>query len=356
MSRALIPAYLRRQSLAVSMMALAVLVAVSTLLFLAELLGDVADGELLATTLPEMLLLRLPEALLLAGPLALLIGLLMAFGELAQGEEFTILRSSGFRPLDLLSVILQLAAIWAGLMLFVSGWAAPWSEQRQADLIERAADDLLVASIRPGQFQTLGGGRLTLYVQRADFDAGRFEGLFVQFLNGDRVEVVAAESGRLIRDPKTGRRMLALDNGVHVGHQVSGALLPMRRIDFGRNEIELPLGDVPEPGDRLRRMNLTELFNSKSAPMRAALHERLVPAWIVLLLAPLVLPVTLSGRRGRRFGIAVVAMAAYLLYSNTANVLLAQVTRGLDLLALFGLHGLAALLAVAITWGWWRRW
>jgi len=43
-------------------MTLAVLVAVSLLLFLAEALGEVADGRLLASTLFESLLLRLPSA------------------------------------------------------------------------------------------------------------------------------------------------------------------------------------------------------------------------------------------------------------------------------------------------------
>ena len=349
--------YIRREALGVCLMTLAVLMAISLALFLAEMLGDLADGELLLSTLAELLLLRLPEAVLLTAPLALVVGLLMSLGELAQGEEFSVMRSAGLAPGRLLRVVLALAAMWAAGLLLVSGWVAPWAEQRSARIAERMADDLLLASIRPGQFQTLGGGKLTVYVRAADLEAGRLEGLFVHFINDDQVEVIAAESGQIFQRPGAGERVLSLSDGVHLGHAAASAGLPMRRIAFERNDIELPLAGQASPDDPTRRRFLPGLLVDSSSAARLELQRRLMPSIVCAVLALFVLPITLSGARGRRFGIVLVAVAVYLVYSNTANLMLVRAPPGSGAWpGVWLVHAAVLLLAVFPVASWWRRW
>src|SRR6056297_1160945 len=285
--------YIRREALGVCLMTLAVLMAISLALFLAEMLGDLADGELLLSTLAELLLLRLPEAVLLTAPLALVVGLRMSLGELAQGEEFSVMRSAGLAPGRLFRVLLVLVSIWSVGLLLISGWAAPWAEQRSARIAERMADDLLLASIRPGQF-----------------------------------EVIAARSGQLFQRPETGERVLSLRDGVHLGHAVGAAGLPMRRIGFQRNDIQLPLMREQAPDDPIRRRFLPELLGDSTPGAGLELQRRLMPSIISAVLALFVLPITLSGSRGRRFGTVLVAVAIYLIYSNVANLVLARAAPG----------------------------
>jgi len=349
--------YIRREALGVCLMTLAVLMAISLALFLAEMLGDLADGELLLSTLAELLLLRLPEALLLTAPLALVVGLLMSLGELAQGEEFSVMRSAGLAPARLFRVVLALAMIWAAGLLLVSGWLAPWAEQRSARIAERMADDLLFASIRPGQFQTLGGGRLTVYVRAADLERGRLEGLFIHFTNEDQVEVIAAESGRLLQRPDTGERLLSLRDGVHIGHVVEASGLPMRRIAFERNDIQLPLAADHSPENPSRRRFLPELLADSSGAAGIELQRRLMPSIICAVLALFVLPITLSGARGSRYGTVLVAVVVYLVYSNIANLMLMRAVPGPGAWpGIWPLHAAALLLAIVPLASWWRRW
>lgn len=356
-NRCKLAGYIRRESLGVCLMALAVLMAISLALFLAEMLGDLADGELLLSTLVELLLLRLPEALLLTAPLALVVGLLMSLGELAQGEEFSVMRSAGLAPARLLRVVLALAVIWAVGLLLVSGWVAPWAEQRSARIAERMADDLLLASIRPGQFQTLAGGKLTVYVRAADLEAGRLEGLFVHFTNGEQVEVIAAESGRLFQRPGTGERVLSLRDGVHLGHALAAGGLPMRRIAFQRNDIQLPLAVDESPDDASRRRSLPALLGDSSSAAGLELQRRLMPSITCAILALFVLPITLSGSRGSRFGTVLVAVVVYLVYSNTANLMLVRASPGSGAWpGIWPLHVAALLLATVPVVSWWRRW
>lgn len=355
--RSRLAGYLGREALGVCLMALAVLMAISLALFLAELLGDLADGKVLVSTLVELLLLRLPEALLLVAPLALVVGLLMSMGELAQGEEFSVMRSAGLEPGRLAGVILGLALAWAGGLLLVSGWAAPWAEQRSARIAERMADDLLLASIRPGQFQSMGGGKLTVYVRSADMENGLLRGLFVQFANDDRVEVIAAESGRLFKRPVTGARVLRLYDGVHVGHRDGGDGLPMRRIEFERNDIQLPLPRDDESGDPGRRSYLPALLAEGTPAAGLELQRRLMPSIISIVLALFALPITLTGSRGRRFGVVLLAVVIYLVYSNAASLVLVRLGPASGAWpGIWPLHALALALAMIPLVRWWRRW
>lgn len=349
--------HIRRQALGVSMMTLAVLMAISVALFLAEMLGDLADGELLVSTLGELLLLRLPEAFLLTAPLALIVGLLMSLGELAQGEEFNVMRAAGFSPARLFRVVVMLALAWSVVLVLVSGWVAPWAEQRSAQIAERMADDLLLASIRPGQFQSLGGGKLTVYVRTADLEVGHLEGLFVHFVNADQVEVIAAKSGRLLQRPETGDRILSLRDGVHLGHLAAASALPMRRITFERNDIQLPLGREQGSNDPLKRRFLPDLIGAPAPAAGLELQRRLMPAIITAVLSVFALPITLSGARGKRFGTVLVAVVIYLVYSNVANLLLASAApSAAGWPGVWPLHASALALAMIPLVLWWRRW
>lgn len=349
--------YVRREAFAVCLMALAVLMAISLVLFLAEMLGDLAEGKLLVSTLVELLLLRLPEALLLTAPLALVVGLLMSLGELAQGEEFSVMRAAGLAPARLFRVVLSLALAWATVLLLVSGWLAPWAEQRSQRIAEDMAEDLLLASFRPGQFQTLGGGKLTVYVRSADPESGRLQGLFVHFTHADQVEVIAAESGRLFERPSTGKRVLSLRDGQHLGHPAEAGGRPMRRIVFARNDIQLPLARDTAPDDPARRQYLPGLLADPSSPAGLELQRRLMPSIISAVLALFVLPITLAGARGTRFATVLVAVAVYLVYSNAANLMLARAGSDADAgPGIWPLHALALLLAMIPLTSWWRRW
>lgn len=353
----ILTAYLQRQALGGCLMALAVLMAVVMALFMAELLGDLAEGKVLHSTLLQLFLLRLPEAVLLTAPLALVVGLLMSLGELAQGEEMSALRAAGMTAARLLAVVASVAVLWAVLLLMVAGWLSPWAQARSDALADSMAEELLYASVRPGQFQSLGGGRLTVYARAVDSDAGRLDEVFLQFRNDERIEAVTAASGRLIRMPDSGRRVLSLHDGVHVGYQADGSGLPMRRIEFARNDIELPIGAQSVAGDPLGRIPLHRLLGGRDDQAGIELQRRLAPALISLALALFALPVTLSSRRGGRFGIALLALLAYLAYGNGVQLLLARMEAAASAGAgSWLLHAVALMAALAIAAYWWRRW
>lgn len=350
--------YLRRETFVVCGMALAVLAAIMLALFLAELMGDVADGEVFAATVLELLALRIPEAVVMAAPLALVVGLLMGFGELAQAGEFIVMRAAGLRPQVMLMVVAMLALLWSVAVLIVSGWGMPVANERSAALAEHSADELLLAGIRPGRFESFGAGRLTIYARKVDARERRLEGVFVHFASPDRTEVISARHGVLFEHPETGRQVLSLRDGTHLGHALVPEGRPFRHLRFARNDIELPVGQGAGEDEPARTMNLPELAGAvNQRALRIELLERLVPAIASLVLAVFALPVTLVSSRGSRFGIVLVAVAIYLVYTNTANVVLVRAAAGSVAPELVWLVHLAALItALATLLMWWRRW
>lgn len=338
-------------------MALTVLMAIVIALFFAELLGDLADGEILPSMLARFLLLRLPEAMLLTAPLALVVGLLMSLGELAQEEEMSAMRAAGFSAGGMFSVVLGIAGVWAVVLVLVAGWVSPWADARSAALAENMAEELLYTRVRAGQFESLGAGRLTIYAQAVERDAQRLDDVFLQFRSDEWIEVVTAATGHLLRDPDSTLQYLSLHDGVHVGYQIDGTGLPLRLIEFDRNDILLPIGSRATAQSPLRQEALHRLLFAEQREARIELQRRLSPALTALALAVFALPVCLTGGRGSRFGIALVALATYLAYANGVQLLLARLeTAQAAWPGAWLLHALAWSVALAVAIYWWRRW
>lgn len=350
--------HLWRESLGVCLMSLLVLLAVTLALFLAELLGDVAEGAVVGSTVFQLLLLRLPEAILLVAPLALLIGLMMSFGEFAQSRQFTVMRASGVGPGMIMRLVVMLAVVWASGLLLVGGWVAPWASRQSDAIAERIADDLVLAGLRPGQFQPLHSTGLTIYVERIDSDTMGMQGVFLHYRGAQGVEVITARRAVLGLHPESGDRLLRLYEGTHLGHADNRSGLPLRRVEFARNDIALPRRSGRENGDGLDQVPLPGLLAGDDPGSTIALNRRLAPVIVSMVLALLALPATLADARASRFGIVLVAVVVYLVYGNTVNFLLIRAGRaGTDVVAAVGAAHLLALgVAVAALLTWWRRW
>lgn len=334
-------------------MALAVLLAVTVALFLAELLGQVADGEAASATVFTLLLLRLPEAALMVGPLALMLGVLMALAQQVQSGELGVMRASGLAPGRLLLPVGLIAMIWAAALAAIAGWVAPWAARETGDLADRMAEEIVLAGIRPGQFQPIGPDGLSIYVGRADARTAALERIFIHFPGPEGTDIVSARRGELSTDPASGGRLLTLYDGFHLQHSDSRTGLPLRRIEFARNEIEVPLPSTSPRADDPGQHSLAALLAMNGPAAQRELQWRIAPALVSLLLALLVVPVSVGSPRGGSFGVVVPALVFYLVYSNAINLVLFRTSAD----GWVGVWILHAVMMAAVLGGllWWRR-
>lgn len=349
--------YILRQGLLASLLSLVVFLGVVSALFLAELLGEAAQGELPGGSVLLMLVLRLPEAVMLVGPLALLTGLLMTLGRLQEESELVVMRSGGLAYRRLLRPVIALAVLWAGGLLVVSGWLSPMAVERSATLLADAARNAMVAGLRPGQFDRLNQGRTTIYVGGIDRRSDELRDIFIQHMEDGSTQLLSASRGQLWLPGEDEDRYLLLSDGYQVQHAAEPLGAGIREMRFARNELRLPA-----PEDRSveseSRNRLPELWLADTPAERREWHWRLAAPMAGLLLGLLALP--LSSRRPRqgRHASVVAALVLYLVYSNAVHgsLILMEQHDAMRGPGLWPVHGALALLAAGLFWRHWRSW
>lgn len=351
----ILPRYLYRQALTTSAMTLVVLLGVVSALFLAELLSQAAQGQLPRFGVLALLVLKLPEAILMVAPLALLVGVLFALGQAHESGEVTIARASGLSYWACFRPLMGLALAWSVGVLLVAGWVLPWTVQQTGEVMADAAQQALVASLQPGQFDRFDQGRVTLYVAGIDSQDGQLRDVFLQHSGDETEEMVSAPTGRLWQDPVDQSRYLSLSQGHQIRRDVDGGLM---QLSFSQNDVRLP----PPAGDGVglpeMALSLPALTPPADSAERREWHWRLAPPIGTLLLGILAIPLAWRTPRGGRYGSVVVAVLVYLVYSNWVHVGLVWM-EGADALTgpgLWPIHGALAVL-VAGLWTWrWRQW
>ena len=268
------------------------------------------------------------------------------------------MRIGGLRPGSMLGVVLSIAVVWALGLLLVSGWISPHAERQTVAIAESIAGDLVMAGVHPGQFKPFQSGILTLYVESAEARGAKLGGIFMHHQGDGQFEVVTARTGTLGIDPQTGERRVSLFDGVHITHAGSENGLPLRRIEFERNDIQLPAMARAGQTDSLAQATLPELIAADGRAAGVELQWRLAPAIVSLVSVLFVLPVTLTGSGGGRFGIVLVTLVGYLIYANMINLALVRLQVS-DLPATIGIWPMNALVlgvAAVLALRWWRKW
>ena len=254
----------------------------------------------------RMLANLLPEYFSLGIPIGLMLGILLAFRKLALSSELDALRGIGIGFGRLLRVPYFYALGLMLLNIFIVGWLEPYSRYRYEGLRFDLRSGALGASIKVGEFNTLGK-RLTLRIDQSAGDGTRLGGIFVAVDDKSGTQIAAsAESGRFLAtdDPETiifrlanGRlvqdspdfptpRTLSFDSydlpiGVPAGERFRGR---------GNDKDELTLPEVaavaangPTPKDRLEA--------------RANLHFRLAQVALMLILPLLAVALAVPPKR-----------------------------------------------------------
>jgi lipopolysaccharide export system permease protein len=311
-------------------------------------LDRVARGVMPPGLLLSQIGLRSIDALPLVLPLALFLGVLLAYGRLYRDSEMAVLSASGVSSLDLLRPAALVVLPTCALLALLSFWLGPAAVRQSDRMIDAANRSLLVVGMEAGRFVELRGRNGVVFVGAMSPDGARFERLFVHEARDGRVDITTAARGELFQDREGGERYLSLFDGYRVeGKPGEPGYRTMR---FARNDIRL---DDPQsdPGRRQeKRRPTTELLASTQAIDQAEFHWRLGLPLSALLLAVLAVPLARSQPREPRYAKILLAVMAYVLYTNLLGLGRGWLADGTLPAAagLWWLHGAALLLAIAL--------
>lgn len=296
--------------LAVSFVLLIVILAV----FLGDMFNDLADGRMPPGLVGVQLLLFLPQALGDILPLAGFVAVMWGLGRLYRDQEMAVMRASGFnwkkliRPL--LNLVLPLALILLMVELFIAPRSSAESDRRLSEAFRTAA----VWGLQAGQFHVLEDGAFVVYVEALADEGRALSKVFVHQRVGGREQVWFAERGEYWMNPETGERFITLRDG-QITETMPGQL-DVRRLNFSRNDLRLP---EPQQRDALLKLASrpsVELAWERNPEALAELQWRFTPAFLVLVLSFLAIPLSHSEPREGRGGRVVLGILTYALYTN----------------------------------------
>src|SRR4028119_1738661 len=173
----------------------------------------------------QMLANLIPEYLSLGIPIGLMLGVLLAFRRLALSSELDTLRAVGLSYGRLLRVPYMYAIALAAINLAIVGFVQPYARYAYEGLRFDLRSGALGASIKVGEFNTLGR-RMTLRVERSDDEGRHLHEVFIRAeANDGRSLAATADLGTFLATDDPDTIILRLTRGRLV-HNAPGYRVP----------------------------------------------------------------------------------------------------------------------------------
>ncbi|WP_439534041.1 LptF/LptG family permease [Polymorphobacter sp.] len=249
----------------------------------------------------------LPEYLSLGIPIGVMMGILLSFRNLALTSELDALRAVGISYNRLLRVPFIFAGVFALINFGIVGFMQPVSRYAYENLRFELRSGALGASIKVGEFASLGKG-MTLRVEES-FDGGAdLRGLFVRAEGADGQSLaVTASKGTFLSTDDPDVILLRLTDGTMV-HSPAPNTVP-RVLSFAQHDLPVNLPSMTsfrKRGEGNMERTLPELgatiLDSKATPearrdASATFHRRLVQCVVMFILPFLAVALAVPPKR-----------------------------------------------------------
>ncbi len=291
-----------------------------------RVLADASDGEIPARMILSIVGLNMPAMGLLMLPLSLYIGILLTFGRLYAESEITVMNATGIGNKFLIRAALYLALITATVAGFNAFWLSPWSQDKEAQLIERLAAESSVDLLQKGQFQRSPDGSSVVFID--NIENRRLQNVFVAQLAPRQSvlpSVMFSDSGQ-VKELSDGRQMIIMHNGVRYEGIPTRLDYMITRFD----EYEGLIGQraVKEKGRSWQETPTLALINHPDPRAQAELQWRISLVLCVPLLTMLVVPLSVVNPRQGRFAKMGPAILIYLTYFLTISAMKSAIEDG----------------------------
>jgi LPS export ABC transporter permease LptG/LPS export ABC transporter permease LptF len=321
---ALLDRYVIRESIAPSLLALAVFTFVFAVNPMLDKASDLLAKNVPLHTVGFLLVLLLPQALGITIPMAFLTGVLIALGRLSGDRESVALLACGVSPLRILRPLLLMATFVAGADLYIMLKAIPDANQRFREitfaLLTKQSEQDIKARVFFERFPNL-----VIYAHDTH-PGGGWRGLLIADTSvPQRPPMTLAERGRLAIDEDAKLVYLVLDEAEQIvpGGDQARVYTWARRDDvrikidpqvvFGTAEISRGLAEMRIPD--LQRAIAEKRARGDSPHMEIIyLHQRFSFPVACLVFALLAVPIGLSTRKDGKLAGLTIGLLVVLIY------------------------------------------
>lgn len=284
---------------------------------LIRMLGRAAGGKVDTASLLPLIAFSAINLLPVLLVLTLYIAVLMAITRAYRDSEMVIWFASGRSLANWIGPVLGFAAPFAILVAALSFGMAPWANRQIAEYQKRFEQREDVSQIAAGQFRESSSSSRVFFVESLSEDLQSVRNVFVTQQQGDQLTIVVAGGGR-IEAQAPDERFLVLEKGRRYDGASTGQ--SFRLIEFERYGLRLEpkLGERPEESAKIRH-TLALLLDPTPRNLGELLWRISLPVSAVVL-ALLAIPLSSFNPRVGRSVNLIVALLAYVVYSNFVSL------------------------------------
>ncbi|EKO3895073.1 LPS export ABC transporter permease LptF [Vibrio metschnikovii] len=284
-----------------------------------RVLADASDGEIPARMILSIVALNMPAMGLLMLPLSLYIGILLTFGRLYAESEITVMNATGIGNKFLIRAALYLAIITSSAAAFNAFWLSPWSQDKEAQLIEQLVAESSVDLLQKGQFQRSPDGSSVVFID--NIENRKLQNVFVAQLAPRQSilpSVMFSDSGE-VKELSDGRQMITMHNGVR--YEGVPTRLDYMITRFDQYEGLIGQRSVKAKGRDWQETPTLALIRNPDPRAQAELQWRISLVLCIPLLTMLVVPLSAVNPRQGRFAKMGPAILIYLTYFLTISAM-----------------------------------
>lgn len=277
-----------------------------------SVLADATDGDIPASLILSIVGLNMPAMGLLMLPLSLFIGILLTFGRLYAESEIVVMNATGIGNKFLIQAALYLALITGSVAAFNSLWLSPWSQEKEAQLMEQIAAENSVDLLKKGHFQRTPDGSSVVFID--DIKNSTLSNVFVaQLLPRDSIlpSVMFSSSG-VVKELTDGRQIISMSDGVR--YEGVPTRLDYMVTKFEEYDGLIGQREVKRKGRDWEALPTFELLTHPDPSAKAELQWRISLFICIPLLTMLVVPLSAVNPRQGRFAKMGPAILIYLAY------------------------------------------
>jgi len=291
-----------------------------------RLLGLAAGGKLASEAVLALIGFAALNYLPVLLSLTVFVAVLLTISRQYKDSEMVVWFASGLsltawiRPV--LGFALPFVVMIAGLSLLVSPWAVEQSDRYREHL--EGQDD--VARISPGSFQESARGDRVFFVEGQVGESANVQNIFVNTVQQGKVGVMVSRRGYTEVAPN-GDKFLVMLNGRR--YEGEPGQLDYRIMDFEKYAVRVESkGERVQAGTSPKQTSTMGLLSNRSNPNKGEFLWRIGLPLSALTLALLAIPLAFVNPRAGRSANLLLALLAYMVYSNAMSITQAWVAQG----------------------------
>jgi len=277
----------------------------------ADVISDIASGDILSSSLLPILALSSIEYLIILLPLSTFLSVIIVIGRFYRDHEMTAIQVAGKGTGFIYRVFFFPLIVIIGLLTFTSIVISPNAKQSILINQEAAMRSVGIEFFEPGRFVNLKDGSV-FYAQEKS-ERSRFIKVFLQKKTGSKVSVITSEYAEIQSLNNDSNRLVFFN-----GQRYEG--LPgesdFRVLKFTEHRLPLFFDSNGNSDEGFETKSFSELIMTDSVLSRSELQWRISPSIALIILVLLAVPLSKSSPREGQYGGLVIGVLIYLVYVN----------------------------------------